>query len=123
MQRAVVKYSIIIIFALIYINRALFISAAYEVESQGKEETNSIIELFLELATGKNNDIDEDGDQQSNCNCVKIVQHDFSQQMSKNFELINLYSKNAGKLIFPNKENSPTKDFNDEIEHPPECYC
>jgi hypothetical protein len=119
MQKPFVKYSVIILLLLVYINRGLFISAVYETESQDGKEVNSVIELVLQLITGKDNGIDEDGDTHSCCNFVKIVQPDFSQQITQNLELISLFSKNI-EFVFPRKENFPVKDFCSQIDHPPQ---
>ena len=117
MQKPIVKYLIVILLALIYINRGLFISSAHEMENQGSKEINSVIELAWQLITGECNDIDEDGDLQTDCNHVKTVQHDFSNAQS--FELANLFSKNINKR-FSNKENFLAKDFCSQIDQPPE---
>ena len=119
MQKTVVKYSITFLFLLVYINRGIFITP-YEIENQNGKEVNSLIELVLQLITGKDNGIDEDGDCHSSCDFVKIVQHDFLQQISKNFELTNLYLKNIEKFGFSRKENFSPRDFYTQIDHPPQ---
>ena len=119
MQRQVVKHIMIAFLVVIYINRGLFISTAFEVDNQGIGEINSVAELILQLITDKENGIDEDGNMQSDCNSVKIIQYDFSEQINKNFELANLTSKNINKLI-PYKENFLSNDFCTQIDHPPE---
>ena len=119
MQKPTVKYVIVIFLALIYINRGLFIASAYEMENQGSREINSVIELAWQLITGECNDIDEDGDLQSDSNFVKIIQYDFSNAQS--FELANLFSKNINKR-FSNNENILTKDFCSQIDQPPEVF-
>jgi len=120
MQKAVVKNITIILLMLVYINRGLFISTSYETESQDGIEINSVIEWAIQLITGEDNGIDEDGDSQSCCNFIKIVHHDFSQQMAKHFELANLFSTNIEKLTFPNKEIFLSNDFYARIDQPPE---
>ena len=117
MQNAVVKYSIIILFLLVYINRGLLISAALEVDNQEKGEINSVIELIIQLVTGEENGIDEDGDLQSNCNFVKVFQHDFLAQVGKSFEFVNIFKN---KFIFPHKEDILGESFYGQIDHPPE---
>ena len=119
MQKAIVKNIAIILLMLIYINRGLFISADYEVESQDGSEVNSMIEWVLQLITGEDNGIDEDGDSHSNCNFVKTVQHDFTQQISRNFELMNLFAKNI-EIVFSRRENFYLNDFYVQIDHPPQ---
>jgi hypothetical protein len=119
MQKAVVKYSMIILLLMIYINRGLFVAAAYETESQDGREVNSVIEWVIQLITGEDNGIDEDGDNHSNCNFVQIVQPDFSQQISQNFELANLHFRNI-EFIFPRKEDILQNDFYSQIDQPPE---
>jgi hypothetical protein len=104
---------------LIYLNRGLFVSAAYEVDNRENGELNTVIEFLIQLATGEENGIDEDEDMQSNSICVNIIQHDCSQ----NFELTNLLANNAKKLVFPNKEDIPSSNFNDRIDHPPEMMA
>ena len=120
MQKAIVKNIAIVLLMLIYINRGLFISADYEVESQDGSEVNSVIEWVLQLVTGEDNGIDEDGDSHSNCNFVKIVQHDFTQQISRNFELMNLFAKNIEKFVFSKKEDFLFNDFCTQIDKPPQ---
>jgi len=117
MQKPFVKYSIVILLTLIYINRGLFISSAHELENQGSREINSVIELAWQLITGECNDIDEDGDLQTDSNFVKNFQHDFSN--AQDFEPASLFSKNINKR-FSNNENLLTKDFCFQIDQPPE---
>jgi len=120
MQKAVVKYSMVILLLLVYINRGLFVSAAYEIDNQNGKEVNSLVELVLQLITGEDNGIDEDGDEHSCCHFVKTVQPDFSQQISKHFELANLFSKDMGKFVFPRKETFLLNGFYARIDQPPE---
>jgi hypothetical protein len=121
MHNAVVKYLMISLLLLVYINRGFFI-ANYEVENRGNKEINSIAELINKLITGEENDIDEDGDGQTDCNSVKIVQHDFSQQMAKCFELANLSSQDLEKNTFSSEDNLPLNDFYSKIDHPPQVF-
>ena len=118
--KIVVKNLGIILCVLIYINRALFISATYEVDNHENGETNSIVEWIIELVTGEGNDIDEDGDTNSNNACSNIAQHDFSREFAQ-LELMNLFSKNVEKLVFSRNENVPLNSFLDQIDHPPEA--
>jgi len=118
MQKTIVKYSIIFFMLLVYINRGFFISP-YEVENHGNKETNSIIEWITQLVTGEGNDIDEDGDAQSDCHFAKIIPHDFSEQFTKNFDLANWTFKNINKFV-PREENIPLTGFYDQIDPPPE---
>jgi len=104
---------------LVYINRGFFISSATEVYNS-KGEVNSVIEWVIQLVTGKENGIDEDGDTQSNCHFVQIVQHDFSQQVTQILELANLSSIDIHKFLIPTKENLPPIHFFDKIDNPPE---
>ena len=62
----------------------MFVSSAYEVDSQGGGEVNTLIELIALLVTGECNDVDEEGDEQSNFHFVKIVQLDFGIQCLHN---------------------------------------
>ena len=115
MQKTVIKYSIIFFLLLVYVNRGFFI-VPYEIESKDNKEINSVIELVLELVTGKSNDIDEDGDIQTDCSCTHIILYDFPQQ----FVQIDVYSKDITKIGSLYKENFYLKDFFDEIDYPPE---
>jgi len=115
MQKAVVKSFIITFLLLIYINRGLFVFAN-EIENQGGGELNSVIEWALELATGKSNDIDEDGDMQTDYSFASIFHHDFPQQLIQ----INLFPKDIKKIEFPYKETSLPNDFCSRIDYPPE---
>jgi len=119
MQKTVVKYLMVILLLLVYINRGLFVSP-YEIENQGGKEINSVIELLVAVITGEENNIDEDGDLQTHCNSVSIVHHDFIQQFAQSLELANLFSKDIAKNRFPNKENFLTQDFCSQIDQPPE---
>ena len=105
---------------MVYINRGLFVSSAYEIDNQGKGEINSVIEWIMQMITGKENGIDEDGDIQNSCNFVKIVQHYFSEPITKNFDLTNLFSKKLDKLIVLRKTNISDIKFHSQIDHPPE---
>ena len=120
MQETVVKYIIITFLLLIYINRGLFLSSALEIDNQINGEVNSVVELLIQWVTGEENGIDEDGDIQSDCSFVKIVHHDFSQQLTQSIELMNLFSKNVEKFKFSIKEELPFKDFYSQIDRPPE---
>jgi hypothetical protein len=104
---------------LVYINRGIFI-VPYEVENRGNKEINSVVEWVIQLVTGEENDIDEDGDLPSDCNSVKTVSHDFYQQIAQELEPQHLHSKNIAKLAFPNKEDIPQQGFYGQIDHPPE---
>ena len=120
MQRAVVKYSIVIFFLLVYINRGLFISATYEVENKDGNEVNSVIEWVSQLITGEDNGIDEDGDLQSDCNSVKVVSYNYYQEFAKYFDSLNLYSKSLKKTAYPNNKNILQIGFYTQIDHPPQ---
>ena len=118
MYNTTVRYLMIIPLMLTFINRGLFVSGACEMENQNNGEINSIVELLAHLVTGECNDIDEDGDTQSDCHFVKIVQQDFSQQFSHSLDFSNLQSKTQKKLS-PRNENIPLKNFYGQIDHPP----
>ena len=106
---------------MIYINRGLFITP-YEAENNGNKETNSVIEWLMQLVTGESNDIDEDGDSQSDCNSVKVVSYNYFQEFSQYSDLLRLYSKKLEKIIFPSKENIPQKNIYTQIDHPPQKF-
>jgi len=118
-QKTVVKYTITFLFLLVYINRAIFVTP-YEIENQENKEINSVIEWVVEVLTGEGNDIDEDGDMQTDCSCVGVTHHDFSQQLAQNLKLANLFSEDIAKNRFPNKENFLIQDFCSQIYQPPE---
>ena len=118
MQNVVIKHLITVILLLVYINRGFFIYSATEIENKNGE-INSVLEFFVEFVTGESNNVDEDGDMQTDCNSVNIVQHDFSQQLLK-IETANLFSKNIKKSEFPNKENLPANNYYRQIDQPPE---
>jgi len=119
MQNRAIKHFLTIILLLVYINRGFFVSSVNEIESNDSE-VNSVVEWLVEWVTGENNNFDEDGDSQSDCNYVKIVQHDFSQQFAQNIELANLFSISKNNFRIPNKENLPPINFFDKIDKPPE---
>ena len=115
MQNTVVKYSIIFLLVLVYINRGLFIFA-YEMENQGGGEINSVVEWIQQLVTGESNDIDEDGDMQTDCNFTQIPLYDFLQQ----FVQIKVFTKEIKKDKFPYTENFLSSNFCSKIDQPPE---
>jgi hypothetical protein len=117
MRKAVVKYSIIFFLLLVYINRGLFITP-YEIENHGNSELNSVIEWITHLVTGESNDIDEDGDLQTDCNSVK-VNTNFCEDFAKYLDL-NLYLKCTKIIACPNNEIFYLKDFYSQIDHPPQ---
>jgi len=118
-QKPIVKYSIIFLLLLVYINRGVFVTP-YEIENQSNKEINTVAEWLVELITGESNDIDEDGDMHTDCNSVNTVHHDFSQQIAQRIELMNLFSIDLNKLRFLSEEKIPVKDFYSLIERPPE---
>jgi hypothetical protein len=119
MQKPIVRQFITIFLLLMYINRGFFISSAYEMESPNGE-INSVAELVVELITGESNDIDEDGDMQTDCHGTEIVHHDFSQQLAQSHEIMNLFSKNIKKYGFSKEENLPANNYYRQIDQPPE---
>ena len=119
MQKAVVKYSVIFFLLLVYINRGVFI-APYDFENHGNKETNSLIEWIMQLVTGESNDIDEDGDSQTDCNSVKTISCFYYQEFANCLDLLKSYSKKIEKNTFPNEGNIPQKDFFFQIDHPPQ---
>ena len=119
MRNTAVKHFLTIILLLVYINRGFFVSSAHEIKSNDNE-INSVVEWLMEWATGKSNNFDEDGDSQSDCNYVKIVQHDFTQQFTQIIELANLFTISKNKFILPNKEKLLPINFFDKIDKPPE---
>ncbi|MCL2329219.1 MAG: hypothetical protein FWC39_12010 [Bacteroidetes bacterium] len=119
MQKTFVKYSLIFLLTVVYVNRGFFITP-YEMENHGNKEVNSIIEWVAQLITGESNDIDEDGDAQSHCNSVKTVNVNFCQELTQYLDLLDLYSKSIEKFEFPSEENLPLKDFCFQIDHPPQ---
>ena len=119
MQKPVVRNFLTIFLLLMYINRGFFISSADEMNNQNGE-INSVAEFLVELITGEANDIDEDGDSQTDCNSVKTVHHDFSQQLAQSIDLMNLFSKYIKKSGFSSDENLPVKEYYCRIEQPPE---
>ena len=104
---------------LVFINRVFFISS-YETENYGNKEINSVFEWVTQLITGECNNIDEDGDLQSDCNSVKIVNTTFYQEFAQYLDFMNLYLNYVEKITFPNKENLYLKDFYTQIDHPPQ---
>ncbi|MDR2971968.1 MAG: hypothetical protein LBU83_08580 [Bacteroidales bacterium] len=119
MQNRVVKFSVILLFLLVYLNRGLFITP-YELENSSNEELNSVVEWITQLITGESNDIDEDGDLQSDCFSVSIDTYNFSQELVQYFDLLRLHSKSMGKIAFPDNENILQNGYYTLIDHPPE---
>jgi len=119
MQKTVVKYAIILFLLITYINRGVFITP-YEIENHGNKEINSIIEWVQELITGQSNDIDEDGDLQSDCISVNAVNFNYYQEITQYLDLLSLYSKDLEKIPFSNEEKFFLNDFYTQIDHPPE---
>lgn len=119
MQKPFIKYLTIFFLLLVYINRGVFITP-YELENPGNQEINSLIEWVIQIITGESNNMDEDGDAQTDCNSVKIEHYDFSQQLTQSLELANLISKDVTKNRFPNAEKFSISDFYSQIDHPPQ---
>jgi hypothetical protein len=119
MQNSTVRNFLTIFLLLLYINRGFFISSATEVENPNGE-INTVLEFVVELITGESNDIDEDGDSQTDCNNVQIGQHDFSQHLAHSIELMNLSLEKIIKFNIPNKEELPQSNFFNQIDQPPE---
>ena len=115
MQNAVVKYSIIFLLLLLYLNRGVFV-VPYEVENHSNKEINSVVEWVLQLVTEESNDIDEDGDLQTDCSFTPVFIHEFPPQ----FTQLNLFPKEVKKTVFPYKDNFFLNDFYSQIEKPPE---
>jgi hypothetical protein len=119
MQKTVVKYLMIVFTLAVYLNRGIYITP-YEAKNYGNEETNSVLELIIQLITGESNDIDEDGDEQTDCSSGNIVNYNFYQEFAQYLDYLSLHSKNLMKLAFPIRENILQKGFHSPIEHPPE---
>ena len=120
MKRKIVSYLLILPVLLIFINRGLFVSSAYEIDSQGGGEVNTLIELVALLVTGECNAIDEDGDEQSNFHFAKIVQLDFFRQSMQCVLPVRVYVKKIFELEIPGKEDIPKENYCSQIEYPPE---
>jgi hypothetical protein len=118
-KNPVVRKFVTIFLLLMYINRGFFIFGATEVEN-ANGEINSVLEYIMALVTGESNDIDEDGDMQTDCQGSGIAHFDFSQQLAQNIELTNLFSKNIEKSGFSNEENLPANNYYRQIDQPPE---
>ena len=119
MRKTAVKYSILIFMLLIYINRGFFL-VPFEIENHDNKEINSVIEWITHLVTGESNDMDEDGDLQSDCNSVKTVSISHYQEFTQYHELLNIPSAITGKHTFPDEENIRQRDFYFQIDHPPQ---
>jgi hypothetical protein len=117
-QKKVVKYSIIFFLLLVYINRGFFITP-FEIKNGGNNEVNSVVEWIAQLVTGESNDIDEDGDLQSDCNSAKIISTFFYVEFAQYLDL-NLYLKCTEIIAYPNNEVFYLKDFYTQIDHPPQ---
>jgi hypothetical protein len=115
MQNAFVKYSVFFLLLLVYLNRGLFVTP-YELEYQGGGELNSVIEWLQQLVTCESNDIDEDGDVQTDYSFISIFIPDLPQQLTQ----LNLFSKETQKNRFSYNENFILNDFRFQIEQPPE---
>ena len=115
MQNTIVKYVVIIVFLLVYINRGVYITPV-ELKNQGGGETNSLIEWIQQLVTGESNDIDEDGDMQTDWNATHIFICDFPPQLTQ----IHLFSKEIKKKLFPYTKNFLSNEFCSQLEQPPE---
>jgi len=119
MKNSVVRNFVTTILLLLYINRGFFITGTNETKNPDGE-INSVLEYLVELVTGESNNIDEDGDSQTDCNSAKIVHHDFSQQLAQSIDLLSFYFEKTVKYVIPNKENIPPLNFFNKIDKPPE---
>ena len=122
MQKKVVKYFLIVFLSIIYINRGLFVSPSLEMYCQGRGEINSVFELLLQLSAGICNDIDEDGEMQSDFNSVNINPIDFSQPVSQHQEQDYLFSNLLCKFALPADETIPFNHFSNPIDPPPKLF-
>jgi len=104
---------------LIYINRGVFITP-YEIENNDNKEINSVIEWIIQFITGEDNGIDEDGDLQSDCNSVTVIQHDFSQQLAQSIMLASLFHKELNSISIVKTEELPNDVYHRQIDQPPE---
>ena len=116
MQNAVVKYATVFLLMFVFINRGLFVAADEPQNQGGGAEINSVIEWIHQLATGTGNDIDEDGDMQTDFSFTHFFICDFPNQ----FALINIFPKEISTNRFPNKENFLFNDFRSQLDQPPE---
>jgi len=105
---------------LIFINRGLFVASAYEIDNRENGEINTLVEWVALLLTGECNDLDEDGDEQSLLNCLKIVQPVICQQNAQISLLANLFANNVIKFQVPKKITLPDTEFYLKIDYPPE---
>ena len=115
MQKTVVAYSITFLLLAIFVNRGLFV-IPNEAANQGEREINSVIEWVVEFVTGEGNDIDEDGDMNSDCSFTYAILYDLPQQLV----LMNIFPKDIKIIGFLHQETIPFKDFYCQIDHPPE---
>jgi len=114
-QNKFVKYSVIFLILFVYLNRMIFVTPI-EVKNDGGDELNSVIELIIQLATGKCNDHDEDGDLQPDCSVVSNFSNYLPQENSHEI----LFAKDNPKNRFPANENLILNDFRSQLEQPPE---
>ena len=119
MHNKVVKYFLIIFVSVVYINRGLYVSPSLETNCQGTGEINSVFELLLQLSAGISNDIDEDGEMQSDFNSLNIIPIDFSQPVSQHQEQAFLYANLSCKFALPSDETIPLNHFCNPIDPPP----
>jgi len=118
MFKSATKYIAIFFLLAIYINRGLFV-VPVEIENNGKQEVNTLLEWALEILTGTSNNIDEDGDSQANYNFAKNIQPVISEQIAQTLDFLKT-SQRTIKIFTPTNETIPHLPVLGQIDHPPQ---
>ncbi|MDR1757998.1 MAG: hypothetical protein LBR51_03425 [Bacteroidales bacterium] len=118
MFKPAIKYIAIFFLLVIYINRGLFV-VPVEIENNGKQEVNTLLEWALEILTGTSNYIDEDGDSQANYNFAKNIQPVISEQIAQTLDFLKT-SQRIIKIFTPTNETIPHLPVLGQIDHPPQ---
>jgi hypothetical protein len=116
------KYLLIALMLLSYLNRGLFVAApeAEPVGIPGKGEINSMVEFLQKIITGYENDIDEDGD------CPESYNFTTSQILIDQSLIAALALKQPPlsicKNLFPLSETILPSPIYGVVDHPPEKW-
>ena len=118
MQKVVVKYSIVFLLLMVYINRGLFVAMpGIETSCSSGMEINSLLEIILNLAGGENH-IDEDGDTPETYNAGNMA-HPLIDQSLTCACLMCPYSA-VRKIFYTRNDAMLPSDTYKTIDQPPE---
>ncbi len=117
------KYIFVGILLITYINRGFFVSAPeaepIHTSTSGKYEINSLIEFLIWVASGYENDIDEDGNTPESYHFAKVIDPTdhhllYSVTVERPYTIIH-------RIQVPLTEQIPAPPTYGTVDHPPEA--